>query len=183
MPPWPHQLHHAGGQEWCATHEDHVTSPPIVLRDSASRGVRKIGRWRRRLRRILHHWRPARGPADRRHRRVCGRRRVVDVSPERGAGSRGRARCNDRLGGGPPNRSSGRVARAMMRLLQFRRLSITSVATLVSDRIIGIPDKIEKPPDCECPQSDGRARGILGLKIPRYFCSPLARAGGGRMRD
>jgi hypothetical protein len=34
--------------EWCATAGDCVPEP-VILHDSASRGARKIGRWRRRL--------------------------------------------------------------------------------------------------------------------------------------
>jgi hypothetical protein len=41
------------GVEYCATAGDCVPEP-VVLHDSASRGVRKIGRWQRRLRRLWH---------------------------------------------------------------------------------------------------------------------------------
>jgi hypothetical protein len=37
--------------EYCATAGDCVPEP-VILHDSASRGVRKIGRWERRLRRL-----------------------------------------------------------------------------------------------------------------------------------
>ena len=40
------------GLEWCATFEDDATAP-VILHDSASRGVRKITRLQRRLRRLL----------------------------------------------------------------------------------------------------------------------------------